>query len=196
MPTSIACDELACCRNCCCIWARLVLSGWNLIVRGTIFFHLLCQTTNYPVGCSIRSGVEFSFNDYNLRSFCKHPRSMQYFFSDSRILFCCFKGSRAFLSSLCLYFFVVPGGAKQLWLFERTFLNWISDLLIKEPTSEWYTKLGETVGWIDNICRHNYVPSLSTKLNKLFGSTSFSFRPGPRIHPGTGTQPQCSLEIE
>ena len=37
MPTSMACDELACCRNCFCIWARLVLSGWNLIVRGTIF---------------------------------------------------------------------------------------------------------------------------------------------------------------
>ena len=35
---------------------------------------------------SITSGVEFSFNDYNLRSFCKHLRSMQHFFSDSRIL--------------------------------------------------------------------------------------------------------------
>ena len=69
MPTSMACDELACCRirkNCCCIWARLVLSGWNLIVRGTIFrssavpnneqscwvFHLLgesCTTNVYQI---------------------------------------------------------------------------------------------------------------------------------------------------
>ena len=93
VPTSMACDALACCQNCCCIWARLV----SLVL-------VLCQTTNNPVGCStclaslaqpssIRSGVEFSFNDYNLSSFCKHPRSMQHFFSDS---------SRAFLSSLFL----------------------------------------------------------------------------------------------
>ena len=72
-------------------------------------FSFICCAKQRP--SSIRSGVEFSFNDYNLRSFCKHPRSMQY----SRILFCCFKGSRAFLSSLffsaCIFSFV-PGGAK------------------------------------------------------------------------------------
>ena len=72
----------------------------------------------------------------------------------------------------------------------------LATFLIKEPTSEWYTKLGETVGWIDNICRHNYLPSLSTKLNKLFGSTSFSFRPLTRIHPGTVVHYHSSLEIE
>ena len=129
MPTSMACDELACCRirNCCCIWARLVLSGWNLIVRGTIFrssavpnneqscwvFHVLgesCSTIVYQIWSRV-----FFFNDYNLRSFCKHLRSMQHFFSNSRILFCCFKRSRAFLSSLffsvCILLFV-PCGAK------------------------------------------------------------------------------------
>ena len=122
MPTSMACDELACCPNCCCNWARLVLSGWNLIVRGTIFFvHLLCQTTNNPVGCStclaslarpssIRSGVEFSFSDYNLRSFCKHPRSMQDFLvtSGSPAHFAVSKGVVHFWAVClhCLYFFV------------------------------------------------------------------------------------------
>ena len=89
-----------------------LISGWKLIVRGTIFrssavpnneqsswvFHVLgesCTTIVYQIW----SGV-FFFNDYNLRSFCKHLRSMQHFFSNSRILFCCFKRSRAFLSSL------------------------------------------------------------------------------------------------
>ena len=74
MPTSMACDELACCPNCCCIWARLVLSGWNLIVRGTIFrssavpdnkqscwvFHVLgesCTTIIYQIW----SGVFFQW---------------------------------------------------------------------------------------------------------------------------------------
>lgn len=37
MLTSMACDKIACCRNCCCIWTKLVLSGWNLRVRGRIF---------------------------------------------------------------------------------------------------------------------------------------------------------------
>ena len=75
---------------------------------------MLCQSTNIPVGRSTclanlarPSSIRF-FNDYNFRSFCKHPRSMQHFFSGSRILFCCFKGSRAFLSSLffsaCIFF--------------------------------------------------------------------------------------------
>lgn len=132
MPTSMACDKIACCRNCCCIWTRLVLSGWNLRVRERIFrssagsnneqscwvFHVLgescttiicswtsgmcstyrqslssgvkscskeCSKRNHQ-SVSIRSGVEFSVNENNLRSFCKHPRSMQHFFSDSRIL--------------------------------------------------------------------------------------------------------------
>ena len=81
---------------------------------------MLCQTTNNPVGCStclaslarpssIRSGVEFSFNDYTLPSFCKHPRSMQYFFSGS---------SRAFLSSL---FFMISD----------CIFNQISDFLLR-----------------------------------------------------------------
>ena len=69
------------------------------IVRGTIFrssavpnneqscwvFHVLgesCTTIVYQMW----SGF-FFFNDHNLRSFCKHLRSMQHFFSNSRILF-------------------------------------------------------------------------------------------------------------
>ena len=74
MPTSMACVELARCPNCCCVWARLVLSGWNLIVRGTIFrssdvpnnkqscwvFHVLgesCTTIIYQIW----SGVFFQW---------------------------------------------------------------------------------------------------------------------------------------
>lgn len=97
----------------CPIWAALTSVGSITFGRLTLWssfssclcpswsVFVLCQTTNNPVGCStslaslarpssIRSWVEFSFNDYNLPSFCK-PRSMQHFFSDS---------SRTFLSSL------------------------------------------------------------------------------------------------
>ena len=118
MPTSMACDELACCPNCCCIWARLVLSDWNLIVRGTIFrssavpnnkqscwvFHVLgesCTTIIYQI---------WSLSDYNLRPFCKHPRSMQHFLvtSGSPARFAVSKGVVHYWAVClhCLYFFV------------------------------------------------------------------------------------------
>ena len=130
MPTSMACDELACCRirNCCCIWARLVFNiGLELNSEGNNFSFICCakqRTILLGVPRAWRvlhdhrlSDLEWSFffNDYNLRSFCKHLRSMQHFFSNSRILFCCFKRSRAFLSSLffstCIFLFI-PCGAK------------------------------------------------------------------------------------
>ena len=70
MQASMARDKLACCRNCCCIWARSVLSGWNSIVRGKFFrlhavpnneqscwmFHVLGESCTTIV-CSWTSGM-------------------------------------------------------------------------------------------------------------------------------------------
>ena len=75
---------------------------------------------------------------------------MQHFLVTSGSPFCCFKGSRAFLSSLSslLVFFrlfmVAQSNFDDLKGLES--LIELAIFLIKEPTSEWHTKLGETVG--------------------------------------------------
>ena len=121
-------------------------------MRGTIFrssavpnnkqscwvFHVLgesCTTIIY----------QFSFSDYNLRTFCKHPRSMQHFLvtSGSPARFAVSKGVVHFLSSLSsllVFFSFVHGGAinyDDLKGLES--LIELAIFLIKEPTSEWYT---------------------------------------------------------
>ena len=118
-------------------WAWLLPKLLFLGKIGLIGLELIREGNNFSFICSAKqrtilmgvprawrvlhdhrlSHLEWSF--LSMITTCDRSANIQVacstFFSDSRILFCCFKGSCAFLSSLffsaCIFSFV-PGGAK------------------------------------------------------------------------------------